>query len=61
MSLIAHSEKIDTQTVITDHFGRRFVACAGCGKLVNIGLEPPRLLGEYCSFECKMENLRRFL
>lgn len=61
MTLIAHSQKIDTQTVIADHFGRRFVQCAWCGELVQIGIEPPRQLGEFCNIECRFENAKRFL
>jgi len=62
MTLIAHSQKIDTQTVITDRLGRRFVQCAGCGELVRLGpIEKPSILGEFCNFECKLENARSYL
>jgi len=65
MTLVAHSQKIDTQTVITDRLGRRFVRCAGCSELVPVGTidNPIRisLLGEFCSFECRYDNVQRFL
>lgn len=62
MTLIAYSGKINAGTVITDHSGRRFVRCAGCNGWVRLGpTEVPSLLGEFCTFECKLENAQRFL
>lgn len=60
MTLIAECRKIDRLTVITDHFGRRFVECAWCGGLVPIGNEPPNPMGEFCDVECRLQNARHY-